>query len=100
MEKEWEKSGFESPEVFYAVNSQNGESFLVIEDDSTIYRLMNNNGQVYVIADFRCKKYSSKEFLNGTPFYSCEDRMHPISCSKIESAKDRFVFDKLRTKYL
>lgn len=100
MEKLWKDSGFETPSVFYAVNAKSGETYLVIDDNSTIIRLLNKDGNIYVIAGFRCKKHFSSKFLNGTPFYSCEDILHPITCSKIDSLKDKFVLEKLRNIYL
>ena len=96
MEKDWKESGFSIPKVLYAVNSKSGETYLVVEDDSTIFKLMNKTGQFYMIAGFRCQVFSSPEFLNNTPFYSCENVMHPISCSKIEIPKDKFVYEKLK----
>ena len=88
------------PEVYYAVNSKNGDTYLVIEDNSSIYRLMNKAGQIYVIAGFRCEKVSSSKFLSNTPFYSIRDPiLHPVTCSKLESSRDKFVLELL-SKYL
>lgn len=100
MEKLWKKAGFQPPNVSYAVNSQNGDTFLVIEDDSTIYRLINKDGLIYVIAGFRLEKTRDKNFLNGTPFYNIKDPvLHIVLCSKVESEKDRYAIE-LAEEYL
>ena len=99
MEELWEKGGFESPNVSYAVNSQNGDTYLVIEDNSTIYRLINKEGLIYVIAGFRLKKTRSKDFLNGTPFYNIKDPvLHIVLCSKVDE-RDRYAIE-LAEEYL
>lgn len=96
MEKDWQTSGFNIPKVLYAVNKKSGETYLVIEDDSTIFRFINKQGQIYVVAAFRCSKNSSPQFLNGTPFYTCDDILHPITCSKLENPKDKFVVERIQ----
>ena len=96
MEDVWLESDFQPPNVFYAVNAKTGDKFLIIEDDSSIYRLINKAGQIYVVAGFRCEKIIVRDFLNGTPFYSIRDPvLHTVMCSKIDSNRDRFVIDHL-----
>ena len=97
----WSEANFTPPSVNYAVNSRNGDTYLVIEDDSTIYRLINRAGQIYVIAGFRCDRVSLKEFRNGEPFYSInEPVLHFVMCSKIDSSRDRFAIDSLIGTFL
>ena len=97
----WSKAKFTPPSVNYAVNSKNGDTYLVIEDDSTIYRLINKTGQIYVIAGFRCDKVSISTFRNGEPFYSITDPvLHFVMCSKIDSSRDRFAIDYLINRFL
>lgn len=99
--KLWREANFTPPNVNYAVNSLNGDTYLVIEDDSTIYRLINSSGQIYVIAGFRCDRISSKEFRNGEPFYSIKvPVLHFVMCSKIDSSRDRFAIDSLINTFL
>ena len=87
MQDKWKKSGFRMPKVMLARNENSGESFIVVEDDSTIFKLMNKTGHIFVVAGFRCKLESDQ---NGS-YYSCGDPMHPISCSKLEHPKEKFA---------
>jgi hypothetical protein len=80
---EWKKSGFTAPKVMTAYNNS-GEKFIVIEDDTTIIKLINKNGQIYVVAAFRCQYDKTRNA------YLCGDPIHPISCSKIDNPKERF----------
>lgn len=100
MDEIWKEAGFDAPKVSYAVNPNNGDTFLVIEDNSTIYRLVNSSGIIYVIAKFRCKKVTDPDFMDGTPYYNIEDPiMHVVLCSKIDSDKDKFAIE-LSKEYL
>ena len=87
METRWKKSGFKAPKVLLAINENSGENFIVVEDDSTIFKLLNKTGHIFVVAGFRCKLEQDK---NGS-YYSCSDPMHPISCSKLEHPKEKFA---------
>ena len=49
------RAKFTPPTVLYAFNKA-GERFIVISDNSTIYRIMNRQGQVFMVAHFRCTK--------------------------------------------
>jgi hypothetical protein len=97
----WKQGNFTPPSISYAVNAKNGDTYLVLEDDSTIYRLINKFGQIYVIAAFRCDVVSLPTFMNGTSFYSIHDPvLHIVMCSKIDSSRDRFAIDNLITRFL
>jgi hypothetical protein len=96
MESVWRKAGFEAPNILTAINEKTGERFIVIEDDSTIIKLMNKRGQTYAVAAFRCEVKQDK----NNEYYACGEPLHAIGCSKVEGARDRFVFDTLRLKYL
>ena len=101
MEIAWREGGFEPPKVLYAVNPNTGETYLVIEDDSTIYKIISSDGIIYMIAAFRCSQSSDPNFLNGTSFYTIDDPiLHVVMCSKIESDKDRYAHEYLIKKYL
>ena len=100
IKTDWQKGGFVSPTVNYAVSST-GESFLVIEDDSTIFKLVNKEGHIYMIAGFRCQKTASPQFLNSMPFYTIKDNiLHPILCSKLESPKDQYAVSRMIKTHL
>lgn len=97
----WKQANFPPPSIFYAVNAKNGDTYLVLEDDSTIYRLINKLGQIYVIASFRCDIVSLPTFMNGTSFYSIHDPvLHTVMCSKVESSRDRFAVNNLTIRFL
>jgi len=83
IENEWKKSKLQPPKILRAQNNS-GEKYLVIEDDSTIFKLINKSGQIYVVAAFRCQIIQNK-------YYLCGDPIHPISCSKIDNPRERFV---------
>jgi hypothetical protein len=87
MQEAWKKSGFRRPKVLLAVNENSGENFIVVEDDSTIFKLMSRGGHIFVVAGFRCTLQQDK---NGS-YYTCSDPMHPISCSKLEHPKEKFA---------
>ena len=55
IERLWKKGNLKIPKIVIAENAKSGETYLVIEDDSTIYKLINKTGQIYVVAGFRCK---------------------------------------------
>jgi len=83
------RTQFVPPKVLYAFN-KNGEKFIVIEDNRTIFRVMNNQGQVYLIANIRCKLHES-----GT-YYICDEPFHIISCKKHETDIDQYASDVIR----
>ena len=87
MQERWKKSGFKVPKVLLAINENSGENFIVVEDDSTIFKLLNKTGHIFVVAGFRCKLEQDKNGL----YYSFSDPMHPISCSKLEHPKEKFA---------
>lgn len=89
----WEKEGYKSPKITSGVNGETSEQFLVLEDDSTIIRLMNKNGQIFVVAGFRCQVKKSPD---GRKYYLCGNPMHPVTCSKLDNPRDRFAVDKLK----
>lgn len=91
---EWEDAEMESPQVKFAFDPQSEELFLVIEDDSTIYRLVNSAGTIYVIAGFRCSLSSSPDFLDGIKYYNIDNPiLHVVSCGTVNSERDRFAID-------
>lgn len=74
---------FEPPTILYAYN-RTGEKLLVISDHGTIYRLMNQQGHVFMIAHFRCRKDGDR--------YICEDPMHIVSCTKYSQDEDQYAY--------
>lgn len=82
-------STFTPPNILYAFN-KNNERFIVISDNSSVYRLMNSRGQVFMIAHFRCVKDPSNQF------YRCDDPMHIVSCTKYDLEADTYANDVIR----
>lgn len=80
---------FTPPNILYGFN-KSGEKFIIIDDHRTIFRIMNSQGQVFVIAHFRCVKDPSGQF------YICDDPMHIISCTKYSSEEDQYANDIIR----
>ena len=80
------RTEFTPPKVLYAFN-KNREQFIVINDHSTIHRVMNSQGQVFMVAHFRCKLDPTKKY------YTCDDPMHIISCTKYSSDEDKYAHD-------
>ena len=89
----WSQARFNTPfvlpNVLYAYDSNN-EKFIVISDNTTIYRIMNNRGQVFMIANFRCTKDASGQF------YRCGEPMHIISCTKYSAEDEQYANDVIR----
>ena len=83
---------FTPPKVLYAYDSNN-EKFIVISDNTTIYRIMNNRGQVFMIASFRC--VHTKD-ANNKEFYRCGEPMHIISCTKYSAEEEQYANDVIR----
>ena len=75
---------FKPPNILYAYNST-GEKFIVIDDNSTIYRVMNSRGQVFLVAHFRCVPDPTGKF------YTCGDPMHIYSCTKNTEEIDHYA---------
>lgn len=82
-------TSFVVPTVLYAFDNNN-ERFIVISDNTTIYRVMNNKGQVFMIANFRCVKDARGQF------YRCGEPMHIISCTKYSSEEEQYAYDVIR----
>ena len=96
MEADWRASGITAiPKVFLAENEKSKEKYIVVDDHSTIIRMVGRNGQVYMVAGFRCE---TKKGPNG-PYYSCKEPIHVIGCSKLDDPRDVFA-STLRAKYL
>lgn len=80
------ESNFKPPNILYAFD-KNNEKFVVISDNSSIYRLINSKGQVYVVAHFRCTKDPNNKY------YICDEPMHIISCKKHSHEEDQYAND-------
>lgn len=90
LEKVWKKSGFEIPKVLRAINPKTKDEYLVIEDRGTIIKLMDNSGNFYLVAAFRCSNRDGYYYINSDP-------IHPISCSKLKDPKDIFASNSLKS---
>ena len=90
----WNIKKLAAPNITQALNKEGNEHFIVIDDDSTIIRMMNSKGQIYVVAGFRCKILTSRD---GRKYYSCDEPLHPVTC-KIENIRDRFVLEHIKPK--
>ncbi len=89
----WRSSGQEAPKVLRAADAKTGDRYLVIEDKGTIYKLMDENGNFYLVASFRCALKNE----GGKYYYSIiSDPIHPISCGKLKDPKDIFAFGNLK----
>jgi len=79
---------FSPPNVLYAF-TQNGDKYIVISDNSTIYRLMNEQGQSFMVAHFRCVKDPKGQY------YTCSEPLHIISCTKNKENEDQYAFERI-----
>ena len=86
------RSPFTPPNILYAFN-KNNEKFIVINDHTTIYRIMNSRGQVFMIAHFRCVKAGDDKNNRDNNYYRCDEPMHIISCTKYSLDEDQYAFD-------
>jgi hypothetical protein len=80
------RAKFTPPNILYAFN-KTGEKFIVINDHKTIYRIMNAQGQVFMVAHFRCKKDPNNQY------YTCDDPIHIVSCTKYTMDEDQYAND-------
>ena len=83
------KGSFVPPTVYHAFN-MNNERFLVISNTSTIFRLMNKLGQVFMIAHFRCTLDPTRQY------YVCKNPMHIVSCRTYTLEQDQYAADVIR----
>lgn len=83
------RTQFTPPNILYAVNKR-GERFIVIDDHRTIFKIMNKQGQVFVIAHFRCVKDPSNQQ------YICDEPMHIISCTKPETEVEQYANEVIK----
>lgn len=82
------RTSFNPPKILYAFD-RNNERYIVINDHSSIYRIMNARGQVFLVAHFRCQRDPSGQF------YRCDDPLHIISCSKHELEEEKYAQDEI-----
>ena len=82
-------SSFTPPKTLQAVDG-NGERYIVINDNSTIYRLMNGRGQVFMVAHFRCVPDENNQY------YTCNGPMHIISCTNYSTEEDQYANDVIK----
>lgn len=80
---------FVPPKILYALDS-NKERFIVINDHGTIYRIMNNRGQVFLVAHFRCS------ISKDGQYYECKEPMHITSCTKYSLEEEQYANDVIR----
>ena len=90
----WQAGKLEPPKVSLALEKESSQQFIVIDDNSTIVRLMNQTGQVYLVAGFRCEKLTDKK---GMTYYSCGLPMHPVTC-KLEGTRDLFAYNNIKPR--
>jgi uncharacterized protein YpiB (UPF0302 family) len=83
------KTKFTPPNILYAFN-KTGERFIVLDDHRTIFHIMNSQGQIFVIAHFRCVKDPTNQY------YICDDPMHIISCTKPDTEVEQYANDVIR----
>ena len=83
---------FVPPKVLTAFNKSN-ERFIVINDHGSVYRVMNQQGQVFMVAHFRCTVDPANTY------YICKDPFHIISCTKYDRAEDQYAYDVIRPQF-
>ena len=90
LQQTWLDGGFTPPRLFYAVyrvvSSRNNIVFIVIDDTSTFYRLMDSYGKLYSIHQSQC-------YPQGTR-YICTGTIYNISCSNY-SPKDIYALNNI-----
>ena len=79
---------FVPPKILTAFNKSN-ERFIVINDHGTIFRLMNKQGKVFMVAHFRCVKDPNNQY------YICDDPFHIISCLTYDLSEDKYAHDNI-----
>ncbi len=90
----WYQTSFDIPSVYLLYSD--GTYFAVIEDDTSIIRMMDQNGRIYATLRKRCR-LAKPDISVGDKVYVC-DKVTPILCSHGEgpgNEKDRFVFDNI-----
>jgi hypothetical protein len=80
------RTTFIPPKILYAFD-RNNERYVVISDHSSIYRIMNARGQVFLVAHFRCVKEPNGQF------YNISEPLHIISCTKHELDEEKYAQD-------
>ena len=88
----WIQGGYQSPNITLAVSKRTGEQYIVVDDSTTITRLMNLAGQIYMVASFRCQPTRDQ---TGREYYTCGDPIHPNFCSGYTRQSYRFVADNI-----
>ena len=80
------RSPFNPPNILYAFD-KNNERYIVINDHTSIYRIMNSRGQVFMVAHFRCTKDKDNKY------YICNDPIHIVSCTKYSLDEEQYAND-------
>lgn len=83
----WVDNGFQPPQVPLLYHLKSKQLFIVIDDFTTIFRLMDSLGNIYGMAQMRCGVN-----LN-TSTYECNGPMYILTCRYNE--RDRFALDNI-----
>lgn len=84
MRRLWQNGNITPPKILFAFDNAK-ERYIVLKDNSTIFRIMNSKGKVYMVANFRCRIEG-----NGT-YYVCDDPLHIVSCRGYTNELDKYA---------
>jgi hypothetical protein len=93
--EEWNMTGFQPPQVPVAVN-QRGDKFLVIQDNSSLIKIIDSAAKIYMVSKKNCKI----KIDNNIVYYECSEPTHLTSCTKPENDREKFAIEVLLNKFL
>ncbi len=83
----WLNNNFQPPTAPLLFHIKTRQLFLVIDDSTTIFRLMDSLGNIFGMAAMRCA-------LNpDTQTYECDGPMYILTCRY--NPRDRFALDNI-----
>jgi len=80
----WKQHGLDSPIITLASN--NNDLYIVIDDNSSIIRLMDRYGNIFGVAANRCLKKNN--------IYNCNQPIDQLTCKNLKT-RDRFVYETI-----
>jgi hypothetical protein len=97
IKKEWKKSRYPIPKVYYA--EYEGNYYLTIEDYRTVCLFLNiSTNQVFAAVKFKCKL---EQFKNNIAHYTIKkDDLQVISCTTSFSDLSKYVIDTIKPIFI
>lgn len=83
----WLTNGFQPPTTPLLFHQKTQQLFLVIDDSTTIFRLMDSLGNIFGMAKMRCAVNPD------TQTYECDGPMYILTCRY--NSRDRFALDTI-----